>query len=220
MYESEGLSAPSPQPWIVLLLLLAVAAAGALLWFHFAYHPAASPSPMTVTTRHWPQTISIQATPVPKVVAQRPIDYEVTVAPSVTVEAYREPAPSQQPQPAGERAIAEQRQRDEAERDRLRAERARLEQKADGQDLIIPLDQQTIVNVGGISVSVKIHDNDVTSFDIWLNGRWHREVPKQKGITKSRTDETLIYTSGRARLYYVWELSGKLNHCRLRLRED
>jgi hypothetical protein len=67
---------------------------------------------------------------------------------------------------------------------------------------------------------VKIHDNDVTSFDVWAGGQWRREVPKQKGITQSGTDETLIYNTGRARLYYVWEQSGKLNHCLLRVRED
>jgi hypothetical protein len=75
------------------------------------------------------------------------------------------------------------------------------------------------VNVGGTGVSVKIHDNDVTSFDVWINGQWRREVPKQKGITQSRTDETLIYDSGRARLYYVWEISGRINHCLLRVRD-
>ena len=67
---------------------------------------------------------------------------------------------------------------------------------------------------------MKIHENDVTSFDVWINGSHRREVPKQKGITQSRTDETLIYDGGRARLYYVWEPSGKLNHCLLRVRED
>lgn len=94
------------------------------------------------------------------------------------------------------------------------------EEKARGQDAIIPLDQPCVVNVGGSPVTVKIHDNDVTSFDVWINGSYRREVRKQKGITQSRTDETIIYDSGRARLYYVWELSGKLNHCRLRVRED
>jgi hypothetical protein len=219
-YEPERLSAPAPRLWIVVFLLLAVAAAGALLWSRYADRPAASRLSITETTRRWPHTISIQAPPAPTVVAQRPIDYGVTVTPSVTVEAYRQPARAQQPQLAQERAVAEERQRDEAERDRLRSKAQQLEQKAEGQDLIIPLDQQTIVNIGGVSVTVKIHDNDVTSFDFWINGSWHREVPKRKGITQSRTDETLIYTSGRARLYYVWELSGKLNHCRLRVRED
>jgi hypothetical protein len=77
-----------------------------------------------------------------------------------------------------------------------------------------------VVNVGGVGVSVKIHDNDVTSFDVWINGSHSREVPKQKGITQSGTDETLIYNTGRARLFYVWEISGTLNSCRLRVRED
>ena len=125
---------------------------------------------------------------------------------------------------AEQRRQAEERQREQAaaqaERDRLMAERARLEQKAAGRDTIIALDQQGIVIVGGNSVSVKIHDNDVTSFDVWIDGSRRRGVRKQKGITQSGTDETLIYAIGRARLYYVWELSGQLNHCRLRVRED
>jgi hypothetical protein len=76
------------------------------------------------------------------------------------------------------------------------------------------------VNVGGSPVTVMIHDNDVTSFDVWINGFHRRQVRKEKGITQSRTDETLIYGNGRARLYYVWEISGKVDHCRLRVREE
>jgi SHS2 domain-containing protein len=100
------------------------------------------------------------------------------------------------------------------------AERATLERKATGQDLIIPLDRQTLVRVSGINLNVMIHDNDVTSFDVWIDGSRRRGVRKQKGITQSGTDETLIYAIGRASLYYVWEISGTLNHCRLRIRED
>ncbi|MGI9087483.1 MAG: hypothetical protein ACR2HH_07065 [Chthoniobacterales bacterium] len=67
---------------------------------------------------------------------------------------------------------------------------------------------------------MKIHDNDVTSFDVWINGSWRREVKKEKGITQSGTDETFIYNNGRASLYYVWEISGKLNYCSLRVRNN
>ena len=84
---------------------------------------------------------------------------------------------------------------------------------------MIPLDEFRAVNVGGSWLTVKIHDNDVTSFDVWVNGAFYDDVRKQKGITQSGTDETLIYSNGRASLYYVWELSGQLNHCRLRVRE-
>jgi hypothetical protein len=76
------------------------------------------------------------------------------------------------------------------------------------------------VNVGGSSVTVKIHDNDVTTFDAWIDGRRMCEVEKQKGISHSPTDETLLYQSGSASLYYVWEISGELNHCLLRVREE
>jgi sulfite reductase beta subunit-like hemoprotein len=137
----------------------------------------------------------------------------ITDAPRPTVDLH-------QAQISDQRRQAEERQRAQAERERLIAAQESLEQKAAGQDVIIPLDQCTGVNVGGIPVSVKIHDNDVTSFDVWINGGWRRAVPKQKGVTHSGTDETPIYASGRARLYYVWEPSGKLNHCLLRIRED
>ena len=123
-------------------------------------------------------------------------------------------------EPPAQQREAQERQRRQAESARLQEERAKQEQKARGQDVIIPLDREMIVNLTGASVTVKIHDNDVTSFDVWINGAWHRAVPKQKGITHSGTDETLIYDSGRARLYYVWEPSGRLNHCLLRVRED
>ena len=92
--------------------------------------------------------------------------------------------------------------------------------KAEGTDVICPLDQTIPVNVGGLSVTVKIHDNDVTTFDAWINGHRMHEVQKQKGISHSRTDETLLYQNGGASLYYVWEISGELNHCLLRVREE
>ncbi|MEO5719196.1 MAG: hypothetical protein ABIR29_11585, partial [Chthoniobacterales bacterium] len=59
-----------------------------------------------------------------------------------------------------------------------------------------------------------------TSFDIWINGAHYRNVPKQKGISHSGTDETPVYRSVGASLYYVWEVSGQLNHCLLRMREN
>jgi hypothetical protein len=92
--------------------------------------------------------------------------------------------------------------------------------RAEGTDVLCPLDQTIPVNVGGSSVTVKIHDNDVTTFDAWINGLRMHEVQKQKGISHSRTDETLLYQSGGASLYYVWEISGELNHCLLRVREE
>lgn len=120
-----------------------------------------------------------------------------------------------------------QRQREQLQavnlaQDRTDAARRELaQQKAAGRNEVVPLDQFTLIpDVGGLGVTVKIHDNDVTSFDVWINGSWRREVIKQKGITGSRTDETLIYQNGRARLYYVWEISGKLNCCLLRVREE
>jgi hypothetical protein len=119
--------------------------------------------------------------------------------------------------------ILEQARRDQAVAAQQRAmhEQKRLEQeKAAGKDQHVLLDQWQTVNVGGYSVSVMIHDNDTTSFDVWINYGVRREVKKEKGITHSGTDETLIYTNGRASLYYVWEISGRLDHCLLRVRDD
>ena len=124
-----------------------------------------------------------------------------------------------------QRMEREQSQRADADRaEQMRAETARqddLQRKAAGQNVIVPLDQDFIVsNVGGLPVTVKVHDNDVTSFDVWVNGQHRSEVPKNKGISHSGTDETLIYTNGNGSLYYVWEISGRLNHCLLRVRND
>jgi hypothetical protein len=127
--------------------------------------------------------------------------------------------------------LAQERLNAQAERDRQaiklaqdRADAARRElaqQKAAGRNEIVPLDRDTFIpDVGGLGVTVRIHDNDVTSFDVWINGSWRHQVIKQKGNTGSRTDETLIYQNGRARLYYVWEISGKLNCCLLRVRDE
>ncbi len=90
--------------------------------------------------------------------------------------------------------------------------------RAAGEEIILQLDTDSIVRLGGSSVTVKIHDNDIVSLDVWINGVCRRELKKEKGITGSRTGETLLYANGRASLYYVWDISGKLNHCRLRVR--
>jgi hypothetical protein len=123
-----------------------------------------------------------------------------------------------------QRLSREQLQREQAVRaDQMRADIARQErerEKAAGTDFIVPLDETMPIPVGGLSVMVKVHDNDVTSIDAWINGNWRREIPKQKGISHSRTDETLLYSNGRASLYYVWEISGSLNNCVLRVREE
>lgn len=140
---------------------------------------------------------------------------------------YEGPRPSvaaQETRLAQEHLRAEQWQREQAQatKERANAEvRERERQKVAGRNVIVPLGQNTIIrNVGSSDVFVKIHDNDVTSFDVWINGAWRREVIKQKGISGSRTDETLIYSNGRASLYYVWEISGTLNHCLLRVRDE
>jgi hypothetical protein len=132
---------------------------------------------------------------------------------------------SRQARVAQER-LNEQRQREQFQaklaQDRAdAAQRELAQQKAAGRNEVVPLDRETFIpDVGGWGVTVRIHDNDITSFDVWIDGSWPRRVIKQKGITGSRTDETLIYQNGRARLYYVWEISGKLNSCLLRVRDE
>jgi hypothetical protein len=168
------------------------------------------------------------------VVPSRPIYTTVSVSPATPffdntpTQIVVAPAEQSQTNPqltvrlAETKRIEEQARREQVLADQQRArERALLEQQeAAGRDEHVPLDQWQVVNVGGESVRVKIHDNDVTSFDVWINGQWRHEVPKAHGITHSRTDETLIYSNGRSALYYVWEISGKLNHCLLRVRDS
>jgi hypothetical protein len=218
LYDSPDPDVPSARTWILVFALLAVSVASLALWSYFAHDATVSAPSASVTASRWPTTISNSITPASNFLSrQRPADEEVTVTPPVLVETFRPPPAPQQ------RQIAEPRRQFEQPapaQPQVQAERAAAERKAAGQDAIIPLDRETPVNVGGDIVNVMIHDNDITSFDVWINGFRRREVPKQKGITGSRTDETFIYSSGRARLYYVWEISGKLNHCRLRVRED
>ncbi|MEN3369574.1 MAG: hypothetical protein V7609_1717 [Verrucomicrobiota bacterium] len=151
---------------------------------------------------------------------------------TMIVPAYSNDAPNQsvdlqQARLAQERWNAEQQAREQTQaaklaQDRANANRMELEQqKAAGRTESIPLDQFTMVrDVGGSNVTVKIHDHDITTIDVWTGYAGPVRLTKQKGITGSRTDETLIYRNGGARLYYVWEISGKLNHCLLRVRDD
>jgi hypothetical protein len=220
-YDSPcGPANPSPKTWgLVFAFLIAVCGIGAL-WYYFGYAASSTPesNPLRVTETRWPKTVSTNSAPdsltsVAVEPSQRSESAATTYATQSTAEATRI-------QPAAQQRQAAEQQRQETSLAQLQEERARQEEKARGQDTIIPLDQYRVVNVGGVGVSVKVHDNDVTSFDVWINGTPYREVRKQKGITQSGTDETLIYNAGRARLYYVWELSGQLNHCRVRVRED
>ncbi len=127
-----------------------------------------------------------------------------------------------------DRLAAEQRQREQTARDqaalaeqmRTEAEqRAREAQKAAGTDYQVPLEENYYIPMPRPGLWLKVHDNDVTSFDIWINGARYRDVPKRKGITHSGNDETFVYSNGRADLFYVWEISGRINYCLLRVRE-
>ena len=112
---------------------------------------------------------------------------------------------SQKARAEQERLNAAQRARAQAQAARLAQDRADAErkehelQRVAGRTERIPLDQPSVVpNVGGSDVAVKIHDNDVTSLDVWINGARRRRVTKQKGITGSQKEETLIYSRGHA----------------------
>jgi len=213
----------------VILACIAVALAIVALWFYAHDSSSAYRAPVSETRR--PRTTSTPETGVPTVApqrlpqAQRPQQQQwqtddvaansIVIRPELPFVANARTV-----DPAAQQREAQERQRQQSELARVQQERAKQEEKARGQDVIIPLDREMIISISGMPLHVKIHDNDVTSFDVWINGSRRREVPKQKGITQSRTDETLIYNGGRALLYYVWEPSGKLDHCLLRVRED
>jgi hypothetical protein len=151
----------------------------------------------------------------------------VMIVPTYSNDAPNQSVDMQQARLAQERWNAEQQAREQTqaaklEQNRANAYRMELEQqKAAGRTERIPLEQFTIVHdVGGSDVTVKIHDHDITTFDVWMEYAGPVRLTKKKGITGSRADETLIYQNGKARLYYVWEISGKLNYCLLRVRDD
>ena len=203
-------------------------AALAVFWFWFKQDsPAVQPDTRPrVTETRWSRTTPVQNV-APQPFRQSPPRQQqqwqtnqVVVTPPASTTELPRVVDNRQAQPAAQQQEAEERQRRQTEYTRAQEERARQEHKARGQDIILPLDRDMVVTVGGVGVRVKIHDNDVTTFDVWINGQWLRAVPKQKGVSHSGTDETLLYDNDRARLYYVWEPSGKLNHCLLRVRDN
>ncbi|HWM25703.1 MAG TPA: hypothetical protein VNP98_12845 [Chthoniobacterales bacterium] len=224
--SNEGKVCPrSPGPWFLMLLGTGGIAALALLEYFFTSgagvglkgvgSPAANRarSLKSASTSYVPSQSSLTVNAAPSRLS-RPTNPNETSSPSFD---------SQRARVAQDRLHAEQRQREQTlAQDRANDERRKLEQeKAAGRTERIPLDRHTIVhNVGGLNVTVMIHDHDITTVDVWTNFHGPVRMTKQKGITGSRTDETLIYQNGNASLYYVWEISGKLNHCLLRVRED
>jgi cytoskeletal protein RodZ len=208
-----------------------VAAAATLVLYFYSQSQSSAGRPVTAI-----DSISTSAVPSPvrrgPSLSPQPTQNRIratTTAPSsggTAGPAVIQPVEQVQPQAAirlaeGQR-IAEQARRDQAQaqQDRAAREHRLLEQqKAGGHDHHVPFDNWQTIDVGGESVTLKIHDNDTTSFDVWMNYGVRREVKKEKGITHSGTDETLIYSNGRAALYYVWEISGRINHCLLRVRD-
>ncbi len=124
-------------------------------------------------------------------------------------------------QAAAEKAAAAQRWRADLEKRQADAEKREADAKRlAGTNYVIPLEKYVPITVGGSSVMVRIRDNNILTFDASVNGQVRRNIPKEKGISHTGADETLIYNNGRASLYYVWEISGTLNHCLLRVREQ
>lgn len=235
-YQSPRTSSEdrSRRPLVAGVGLAGALAATLLVYF---YCKSQSPTGRSITTIDSMETSTSQPPP-PRasVVSAQP--NRNTVSPSTTVSfsnarnndvvvRAENPNPQSYIRSAEAARIAEENRRAQAQAEQLRrqqeaaARQQRLveEQKAAGRDEHVPLDQWQVVDVGGEPVRLKIHDNDVTSFDVWINGGWRRQVPKAHGITHSRTDEVPIYSNGRATLYYVWEISGRLNHCMLRVRD-
>ena len=228
VYEPAQSVIPAESRRSIAIGATVAGALGIVLILYFCFHEDRSAVRPTVTREaptSWSRvaphsrsfTTTAQFTPASNTAPQR---YQTTIAPVVSAEeTHQQQALVRQ---AEQQRLAEQAQLNQirAEQDRAAKERLLLEQeKAAGRDHHVPLDEWQVVDVGGQPVSVKIHDNDVTSFDVWINYGLRREVKKEKGITHSGTDETLIYSNGRAALYYVWEIS-KLNHCMLRVRES
>jgi hypothetical protein len=214
---------------VVAISLVAAAAATLVIFFFFSPRQSSSDRRITAIDSTSTSAAPSYSRPAPASTTQ-PIQYTISAAtpssyPIAVADAIRPVQLSQSEaaiRSAEAQRILEQARRDQAVAAQQRAMHAQklLEQeKAAGKDQHVLLDHWQAVNVGGISVSVMIHDNDTTSFDVWINGQCHRDVKKEKGVTGSGTDETFIYANGRATLYYVWEISGRLDHCLLRVRD-
>lgn len=116
------------------------------------------------------------------------------IVPAYSNEAIEPSVDLQQARFAQERWNVEQRERERTQaaklaQDRANAEqREREQQKAAGRTERVPLDEYVVVpNVGGSDVTVKIHDHDITTIDVWTAYTGAVQLTKQKGITGSRT---------------------------------
>ena len=220
---------PEKRDWNGLLLggaigfavALAIATTG-FLYFRPVEYPARAARPASRVLL--PVVARITPTPAR-------LDRVLASKPSYSTHTYRDSTPDQHAVVQANLARLEQERRDRlqlanekaAMADRMRREneeQEKLAQRAAGTDFVVPLDEYFPISCPSLSATVKVHDNDVTSFDIWVNGSHYPDMPKRKGITHSGTDETAVYNNGRATLYYVWEISGRLNHCLLRVREN
>jgi hypothetical protein len=174
----------------------AVASAAALLIYHWGARPIVpgmttidqpiSAQPRTVAYRSQPSSLSSASASETMVVV--PPEQPETQSAIRLAEANR----------VAEQARREQLAQKEQQKHLEAARQQQLlqQQKAAGRDEHVPLDEWQIVTVGGEAVRVKIHDNDVTSFNVCINSERPVQMPKTHGITHSQTDETLIYSKG------------------------
>ncbi|MEY2558563.1 MAG: hypothetical protein QOE34_1988 [Verrucomicrobiota bacterium] len=87
-------------------------------------------------------------------------------------------------------------------------------------DVQAPLDQFIeLQNIGGQSVRLAIHDEGQTSIRVVIGYARPVVFEKAKGIDPG-TDETMIYSNEKSRVYYVASPSGKIGYCLLRVRSD
>jgi hypothetical protein len=87
-------------------------------------------------------------------------------------------------------------------------------------DLPVQLDQFVeLQNVGGESIRLAIHDDGPTSIRVAIAYARPVSFDKARGIDPG-SDETLIYSNSKARVYYVTSPSGKVGYCLLRIRSE
>ncbi len=193
MQARESLTAAAKTPLFRACILLLAGGAAFLYWDRLVSH---SPDlgPILRVPHYHHQNASMLTPPATTALPQN----AVASRPAVFRVSVTDRTQFDEDHLAAEGRQREQQARDQAalaERMRIEAEeRQRAARKAAGRNVIVPF--------------------------VWINGQRLRNVVKENVVTHSGTDETLIYRNGVASLYYVWEISGQLDSCLLRLREN
>jgi hypothetical protein len=87
------------------------------------------------------------------------------------------------------------------------------------QDYTVQLDHFANVTLDGSSFSVAIHDDGPKSLRVSFNHAPPILFQKRDGFAQDET-ETLLYSFGRSRLYYVNVISDRIGFCVLRIRSQ